>query len=299
MISRNCPICNSSESQNVINSRKDPTVMSFDELTNVFVGLRADQVFFEYKRCNNCELVYAPKYFSDTELSKMYMHMPPNLVGDEKEVVEKTHKGYSSYISKDTKGARSLIELGADLGLVTGEVVSKTGISSGVLIEPNKDVQEDLHKSVGKKDTFKIVDYLSDVTNEENFDLCIAVHVVDHLLHPLEDLKRIRSLVNPEGQIFIVVHNQKSFLARIMGKKWPPYCLQHPQIFDPSSIAKVLTAAGFSEVSVSRTTNWLGLNHSIITLLTLIHVPTRLLRFIPNIAIPVKLGNMIVRAHVN
>lgn len=298
MISRNCPICNSSDSKTIEKSTHDPQIMTFDDLTKVFVGLRADQVFFEYKRCVNCELVYAPRYFSDVELTNLYVHMPPNLVGDDIGVVEKTHKSYSNFISKNVTSAKSLIEIGADLGLVTREVVSRSGISSGVLIEPNKDVQDALHESVGRKDSFQVVDYLSDVTDSKKFDLCIAVHVVDHLLHPLVDLKRVRNLMNPEGQIFIVVHNQRSLLARIMGKKWPPYCLQHPQIFDPQSIAKLLTAAGFSEVSVSRTTNWLGLNHSITTLLTLIHAPSRLFRFIPNIAIPVKLGNMIVRAHV-
>jgi len=298
MISRNCPICNSSDSKTVVKSIRDPQAMPFEDLAKVFVGLRADQVFFEYKRCIKCELVYAPRYFSDVELANLYMHMPPNLVGDDMDVVEKTHKSYSKFISKYVKSARSLIEIGADLGLVTGEVVSKCGISSGVLIEPNKDVQDELHLSVGRKDSFEVVDYLGDVTDSKRFDVCIAVHVIDHLLQPLADLKTVRNLMNIDGQIFIVVHNQRSLLARIMGKKWPPYCLQHPQIFDPQSIAKLLIAAGFSDVSVSRTTNWLGLNHSITTLLTLIQVPTRLFRFIPNIAVPVKLGNMIVRAHV-
>lgn len=299
MIKRSCPICNLTFSASVMKSVSDPHAMTFEQLAAAFVGLRADQVFFEYMRCDKCQLVYTPEYFSESELTSLYMHMLPNLVGDELGVVEKTHKGYADFISKHAGMATSLIELGADLGLVTGEVVASSNISCGVLIEPNKDVQDDLYESVGRRNSFKVVDYLSDVSDASGFDLCIAVHVVDHLLHPLADLKRIRNLMSPNGQLFIVVHNQKSLLARLMGKKWPPYCLQHPQIFDPKSIAKLLTEAGFCKVSVSRTTNWLGLKHSVTTLLTLIHFPSRLFRFIPNIAIPVKLGNMIVRACVN
>ena len=100
----------------------------FAELSKNFVGLRADQTFFEYKRCAKCNLCFAPRYFSADELELVYKNMPPNLVGDEQKIVEKTHEGYVKHIKKNLSSANSLIELGADLGLVTGPVVKHFNI---------------------------------------------------------------------------------------------------------------------------------------------------------------------------
>ena len=155
----------------------------------------------------------------------------------------------------------------------------------------------ELFKSVGENPAFHVVDYLQDVVQKETYDVCIAVHVIDHLLDPLEDLIKVRKMMTSGGQIYVVVHNQRSLLAKLMGNRWPPYCLQHPQIFDPFSIEELLTQAGFSKISVSRTTNWLGLNHSLTTILKLLRIPSKILGWIPNVAVPIKLGNMMVSAY--
>lgn len=298
MIKRNCPICDSTRAEIKIESNNDAQSLSWENLKDSFIGLRADQVFFKYSRCSDCKLIYNQNYFSHSELADLYKHMPPNLVGDEIKVVEKTHSGYVKHIKRYVTKADSLIEIGADLGLVTSGIVSKFGIKRGVLIEPNRDVRDALFDSVNRNSNFEIVDYLEDVKEDDRFDLCIAVHVIDHLINPLDDLRRIRKSMSENGAIFIVVHDQTSLLARLMGKNWPPYCLQHPQIYDSNSIHQLLLQAGFNSVKVSKSTNWLGLRHSIITLASLFHLPTRFLRLIPNIAIPVKLGNLIVRGYV-
>ena len=295
---RKCPICSSDDYSKVVAASQNPISLSFDTLKTVFVGLRADQIFFQYSRCNFCKLVYNREYFTELELAEMYKHMPPNLVGDDLDVVSKTHLGYAKQISREIINADSLIEIGADVGLVTSEVVRDCLIRQGVLIEPNKDVQSELFSSIGNNPNFKIVDYLSEVQNDMNFDLCIAVHVIDHLINPLEDLIKVRNLMNKGSKIFIVVHNQSSVLAKLMGRNWPPYCLQHPQIFNPATIEKLLIAAGYNNVVVKKTTNWIGLRHSLTTLATLLHLPKGIFTLFPNIPIPVKLGNIMVSANV-
>ena len=297
MEKRVCPICKSSDSISVVKSRNNASDLDLQQLSDYFVGLRANQSFFEYRRCIKCQLLYAPEYFSENELSSLYEHMPPNLVGDDLDVVEKTHTGYAKFISKRVKKADSLIEVGADLGLVTGPVVKNCGITRGTLIEPNQDVHAQLSNSVGENPAFEVVNYLQDAKQSEKYDVCIAVHVIDHLLNPLEDLIDIRKKMTLGGQIFIVVHNQRSLLAKLMGHRWPPYCLQHPQIFDPLSIAELLKHSGFSNIAVARTTNWLGLKHSLTTILSLLRVPSKMFNWVPNVALPIKLGNMIVSAY--
>jgi hypothetical protein len=100
------------------------------------------------------------------------------------------------------------------------------------------------------------------------------------------------------AKLFIVVHNQKSLLAKIMRSKWPPYCLQHPQIFDKKSIKNLLINSGFINVSINRTVNWIGLRNSLISLLGLLKIPNGFLKLLPNISIPIVFGNIIISAEV-
>ena len=298
MISRNCPICGNSAGKSVIKSKNNAENLSFAELSKNFVGLRADQTFFEYKRCEKCNLCFAPRYFSTEELELVYKNMPPNLVGDEQKIVEKTHDGYVKHIKKNLSSANSLIELGADLGLVTGPVVKHFDIKKGILIEPNLDVRTELINSVENKAGFEVVNYLNEAKSDQKFNLFIGVHVIDHLLEPLKDLNLIQNKMTSGGKLFIVVHNQKSLLAKIMRSKWPPYCLQHPQIFDKKSIKNLLISSGFINVSINRTVNWIGFRNSLISLLGLLKIPTGFLKLLPNISIPIVFGNIIISAEV-
>jgi hypothetical protein len=298
MINRNCPICGSSAGKSVIKSRNNAENLTFAELSKNFVGLRADQTFFEYKRCAKCNLCFAPRYFSADELDLVYKNMPPNLVGDEQKIVEKTHEGYVKHIKKNLSSANSLIELGADLGLVTGPVVKHFNIKKGILIEPNLDVRTDLINSVENKSGFEVVNYLNEAKSDQKCDLFIGVHVIDHLLEPLKDLNLIQNKMTSGAKLFIVVHNQKSLLAKIMRSKWPPYCLQHPQIFDKKSIKNLLINSGFTNVSINRTVNWIGLRNSLISLLGLLKIPDGFLKFLPNVSLPIIFGNIIISAEV-
>ena len=298
MINRKCPSCHGDPGKSIVKSINDASGSTFEDLKNNFVGLRVNQTFFEYHRCEQCNLCFAPKYFSDLELALVYKNMPPNLVGDDQIVVEKTHRAYAKYIMRNVDSPLSLLELGADLGLVTGPVVKDLKIMSGVLIEPNLDVRSQLKESIGYNDQFKVIDYLEDIQGAQTFDLFIGIHVLDHLLNPLEDLHTVREKMNHGGKLFIVVHNQKSLLAKALRSKWPPYCLQHPQIFDRASISKLLISAGFQNIVIKRTTNYVGFQNMIQIFFTLFKINIKLLQYLPNFPIPIKLGNMMVSAEV-
>ena len=71
---RNCPICGSSDFRPKPESsaQKPAERMSWAEAKSYFIGLRNDQVFFSYYRCDNCELLYCPWYFTKISL-EFYM----------------------------------------------------------------------------------------------------------------------------------------------------------------------------------------------------------------------------------
>jgi hypothetical protein len=221
--------------------------------------------------------------------------MPPNLVFDEEHNVKETHKNYSDYINKNQDHSESLIELGADSGFVTERIIAKFGIKKGTIVEPNLEVRPILESIVKGKD-FEIVSDLSESKLNKQYDLFIAVHVLDHLLDPCSDLLKISKSMKSGGKAFIVVHNQKSMLAKILGRKWPPYCLQHPQIFDRKSIDLLLSKVGFHQIQISRTKNKVSIKNLISMLFQILRLPKFLLKVIPDLSIDLYLGNIIVSA---
>jgi len=292
---RSCPICSAHDGQLVVKSVQDPKLISQKDLSELFVGLRANQSFFRYIRCDKCQLCYNNEYFSQNTLGELYRSMPPNLVFDEEHNVKETHKNYSDYIIKNQDLSQSLIELGADSGFVTERVIKEFGINKGTIVEPNIEVRPILESIVKGKD-FEIVSDLSESELNMQYDLFIAVHVLDHLLDPCSDLLNISKSMKSGGKAFIVVHNQKSMLAKILGRKWPPYCLQHPQIFDRKTIDLLLSKVGFHQIQISRTKNKVSIKNLISMLFQILRLPKFLLKVIPDLSIDLYLGNIIVSA---
>lgn len=304
MENRSCPICESRNTKLVVHSAENPRDLEVGKISELFVGLRPEQIFFPYFECSQCNLVYCEEYFTKAELDQLYSHMPPNLVCDELDVVDKTHDGYARTVinrlsspSAKTK-TKTLLELGADLGLVTGPVVSSLNIERGVLVEPNLDVRRELKQSVNNNPNFEIINDFSelDASRRFSFDVVIGVHVFDHLLNPKNELREIGNYMRAGARLFIVVHNQRSLLAKFMGSKWPPYCLQHPQIFSPSTLTRLLYETGFKVNKINRTTNYVGLRNGIRTLFRILGLPCSWTKFLPNMPIPIKYGNIMVEA---
>lgn len=292
---RSCPICSAHDGRLVVKSVQDPKLISQKDLSELFVGLRANQSFFRYIRCDKCQLCYNNEYFSQSTLGELYRSMPPNLVFDEEHNVKETHNNYSDYIIKKHDLSQSLIELGADSGFVTERIIQEFAINKGTIVEPNIEVRPILESIVKGKD-FEIVSDLSESKLNKQYDLFIAVHVLDHLLDPYSDLLNISQSMKSGGKAFIVVHNQKSMLAKILGRKWPPYCLQHPQIFDRKSIDLLLSKVGFHQIQISRTKNKVSIKNLISMLFQILRLPKFLLKVIPDLSIDLYLGNIIVSA---
>jgi hypothetical protein len=121
------------------------------------------------------------------------------------------------------------------------------------------------------------------------------VHVLDHLIDPAALLKQVHAKLRPDGALMIVTHNEKSLLRRVLGKRWPPFCLQHPELYNPKSIERLLTTHGFSNVEVRR-----SVNHFPIPFLGKYAAQTLGFKVeklpLPNVNVGLKLGNILTLA---
>ncbi len=294
---RNCPICDSlgipSEPESA--AQKPAEKMSWDEAKSYFIGLRNDQVFFSYFRCDDCGLLYCPWYFTKEQIAVLYSEMPDNTMGEDKSTVSKTQSAYAKWILRDGVKADAYLEVGPDIGLVSRAITSLSSPKKISFIEPNLSVRKELRDSVSDVSSVEIVDFIENLKNRD-FNLIVGVHVYDHLLDPIQDLRNIYARAGEGASLSIVVHNEKSSLRKILKAKWPPFCLQHPQLYNPKTLSKLLEKSGWTARKIEKSTNWYHLQYFIGMGFSVLGVKDRVSRYLPDIEFPIRLGNLICLA---
>lgn len=165
------------------------------------------------------------------------------------------------------------------------------------LYEPNFAVHDVLAKAADGRPVSLAgdMDDLSAVP-DGSVGLAVMVHVLDHLIEPLAMVRQIRRKLRPGGTLAIVTHNEASMLRRVLGTRWPPFCLQHPQLYTPTTMERLLTRAGFKDIAISGSSNhfpsdFLARQAAQAIGLNLARMP------LPAIPLRLRLGNMLTLAH--
>lgn len=82
----------------------------------------------------------------------------------------------------------------------------------------------------------------------QSFDVITAIEVLEHLLDPISELQRIRSLLKPGGLFFYTTGNSQPFEGNIMN--WPYFVPEiHISLFQPKTMVYALNACGFQSES--------------------------------------------------
>jgi hypothetical protein len=174
---RNCPLCESSNIPPKPESfaKKPAEKMNWDEAKSYFIGLRNDQVFFSYYRCEECELLYCPWYFTREQIAVLYSEMPNNTMGEDKSTVSKTQSAYAKWILRDGVNAGAYLEVGPDIGLVSKEIAALGSPKRISFIEPNLSVRKELLVSVSEAISVEIVDFIENLNFNSVF-ACFLFH---------------------------------------------------------------------------------------------------------------------------
>jgi hypothetical protein len=297
---RACPLCGSEKiSANPESKAKYPAEeSSWEQVKDAFVGIRNDQIFFSFYRCLDCELLYCPWYFTKEQLDSLYSEMPDNTMGEDKRTASKTQSRYARKIVDSNGSINSFLEIGPDIGLVAREVVTLANVQKVYMVEPNVAVHHELSQNITKSNYQEICTDVAKLT-ENKFDVVVGIHVMDHLLNPKTDLLAISEYSGGQQTSAFVVHNEKSVLRRVMAEKWPPFCLQHPQLYNRKTIRKILESSDFKDFKITRTINYYHLNNLSSMLLRILGLPQWLNRLVPHVEMPFILGNIMVTARKN
>jgi hypothetical protein len=254
---RSCPCCGRAPGTRLevyTNPRGENS--AFADLVSTWNGFFKSKAIFSYTRCLGCGLLFAPIFFTQEQLKALYAQMPPNMDVVPTSALSRTQRGYFEHLRSARSLTGDFLEVGPDIGLFTEHCVAKGSFDRFWLFEPNRAVATTLVSVVGDK-PYSLVHEMDDfsIVPDSSISCAAMIHVLDHLLEPLKTLRELRAKLTENSRILIVTHDESSFLRRLLGYRWPAFCLQHPQLFNKASISATLRAAGFDVVKQARTVN--------------------------------------------
>lgn len=293
---RSCPTCGSYDHAPEVTSRRPAEAMPFDELRPFWSGLFKERVFFTYHRCSTCDLLYNARFFTPDQLNALYSDMAPNMDIVTTDAILATQRGYFEEAIAQAPGGGDYLEIGPDVGYIVSHAAEDGRFGHFWLFEPNAAVGEQLAAATrGAPHTISAnMDDLS-VVPDGSVGFAVMIHVLDHLLDPVAMLEQVRRKLRPDGVLAVVTHNEKSLLRHVMRLDWPPFCLQHPEVYNPRSMSALMKRSGFDKVEVRRSKNYFPLDFMVKQAAWTARIDISRLR-LPKTHIGLRLGNMMTFA---
>lgn len=107
-----------------------------------------------------------------------------------------------------------------------------------------------------------VTDTLSDETYPpEFFDAVTSFQVFEHLIHPDEELEKIKRILVPHGHVLIEVPNIASMGVKLLGGKHRHFVQDHVSFFSARTLSDMLERHGFTVQEVYYPTRIMSLRH--------------------------------------
>ncbi|SRR5258706_2426066 len=219
---------------------------------NVGVDFSFNQ--YQIYGCRNCKFRWLNPQPTDEELSEIYsnQYFLDEGAAEITEMVNKLKRAtaglYLEQLIKDTSTFQlqaSLLEIGCGMGDFLLEAQSKGFAVSGL------EVTDYLVQLANHRLGFSGVQkgYLeSSGFNKESFDVVAFFDVIEHVRDPLDFMARVNGLLRKSGKVYIVTPSLDSWSAKLLGKNWMEYKVEHLSYFSKKSITLLLEQTGFHKI---------------------------------------------------
>ena len=197
--------------------------------------------------CTRCGMVSSrPTLDRDEILGRYADVVDESYLGEEKgrrELFEWVLRVMGGYL---VRGDR-LLEIGANVGLFL-DIARRAGWNARG-IEPSRWAVETGRERFGVDIEQVPLEQLAHPPRSA--DAVVLLDVLEHLIDPLEALRRLRPLLDDEGLLTLSTVNLAGLHGRLRGEKWPWLIRPHLHYFTPATLEALLHEAGFRMVEWS------------------------------------------------
>ncbi len=209
---------------------------------------------YQIYRCANCRLRLMHPQPDDTTLQHIY-GAQYFLGSEEPEAQERTRELkrwtaalYFNMLSRHLGGHTGrLLEIGCGWGDFLLEARKRNFEVSGLELSPDATAvaNQRLGAALVKSGILEENSYEPGV-----FDVVACFDVIEHVRNPRQFLDRVARLIRPGGLIMIVTPSLDSLSARILGRHWMEYKVEHLYYFSRASIRCTLSQLGFNRIKL-------------------------------------------------
>ncbi len=156
------------------------------------------------------------------------------------------------------KSSGKLLDVGAAMGYFIELALDKGFDAYG--FDPSSFAVHKAKTTVGER--IKIGSVHSISYPIQSFDIITMLDVFEHLEDPIKDLRKLVSFLKDNGIVLIATGDTKSFIAKIIRRRWtfynPP---QHLFFFNQQTLSHVLSSANLKPIAWFRVGKWLSLEY--------------------------------------
>lgn len=255
-------------------SRKEPEYMHWD--------------LYE---CKDCHVLYSDCPSDTNEIFAKYEEADYDS-SVEADFASITYFNYLNDILPNYPKHKAL-DIGTGNGSYLG-YLKQQGVCETVGVEPSK--QPIAHASSLIKDCIINAPFQKDMFKKGEFDMVSLFQTVEHVPNPYDMFMEIRRILAHGGYFYLICHDYKSFVNRILGMKSPIYDIEHLQIFSKKSIIRLMKKSGFKDIRVFTIKNEYPLRYWIRLFPLPEDVKSKMMRImlksIGNVMIGVNVGNV-------
>lgn len=241
---RRCPVCGDADDGRVFAAAR----YDLGRLDEHAFASRKLPEYMHYRlvQCPTCDLVYASPVPSADGLARAYAEAAFTTSEEGRHAAVTYARFLPGIVSRLPRRTRAL-----DVGTGTGaflEFLAEAGFAEVVGVEPSAaPIAAATPRVRGwiRHGIFREEDFAPGST-----DLICCFQTLEHLVDPAEWCRSAFRLLAPGGGVFLVDHDYRALVNRLLGSRSPIRDIEHLQLFSRRAMMEMLRRCGFTDMRV-------------------------------------------------
>lgn len=219
---------------------------------------------YRLARCKNCGMVwdfmppenllvqYDKRYFINENPKGGYANYFDGMAVNKKTFSDRLKKIENKF------GKGKLLDVGCALGDCLEEA-NKLGWKDAEGLEIS-----DYAYKFAKKRGLKVKkgELGNNIYAKDSFDIVLYQDVIEHVTDPVQELKRVRKILKPDGLVYLVTPDVGGFWSKFLGPLWYHYKpVEHVVYFSQNTMRLALEKAGYKNIKTGKTYHVLSLEY--------------------------------------
>jgi len=257
---RDCPVCGeSADTASLFLERSlDETRLTKDSFSSRKIP---EFMSWQLVRCGRCATAFASEAPAPKALAEAY-HQADYGSAEEAGYAASVYRRTLEPFLKGLKRRGLALEIGTGTGVFLTQL-DQLGFREIVGIEPSPAAIAAAAPEI--KSCIREGIFTGDEFPAESVSFICCFQTMEHVPDPRLVVEAAFRMLEPGGMLALITHDYTAFINRLLGRRSPIIDIEHLQLFCPTSLRYLVTAAGYVEPAMTSIRNvyplryWLGL----------------------------------------